>query len=84
MFTIQLHKSLHVDETTLSASGTSLESALELAGKLAGSDGVFISDWVKDDDGFVLNVYNWYDACTPNPPPLVRIIAPKGTIPPPI
>jgi hypothetical protein len=87
MFIIKLHDVLYerrkIDTDTLSTNSATADDALNYLNELSGNDGILIGKWIEGDGINVLSVWNWWDSFCPGAPPIARIFAPQGLVPPP-
>ena len=68
----------------LFAKAETLSQALAFIGEFVefpGADGVVEADWIKQDDHWVLLVYDWIDTWFIDPPVFARVHAPPGFAP---
>ena|ERR1700677_514693 len=73
-------------DATLTAKASTLYGAIGFVQRFTydglEADGMVITGvWVELDGGYVMEVFDWNDCWTTNPPPLARIKAPPGFVP---
>lgn len=82
MFTVKLRKGVYAKDALISAKTSSLDGALEFVRQFT-FDGAFIaSSWTERDGAYVMDVYDWCDCLSADPPVLACIIAPTAFSPP--
>jgi hypothetical protein len=80
MFTIDLRPGLYFEDTALSASAPTLETAFSFVQAFS-NDGTIVGTWEGHAGKRFVDVYDWYDLWFPDPQLIARITAPAGFIP---
>lgn len=81
MFTIELREGVYATKAMLSAKAETLDLALNFVRNFAFRGMTIESPWQERSGGYVMDVYDWCDCWSFDPPPLARITAPPGFIP---
>lgn len=82
MHTIEFRKGIYAENAILSAKCDTVDSLCRLAEKLTYSKMIIVDWWQETDNGYAMDVFDWADCWTVDPPPTACIIAPPGFVPP--